>query len=167
MGMVRNVPTTTAIEPMPSHPYIVHDRLPVGCFAFEVTHGTCEPSIHDGEFVVIDPVDRKAVIGQLYLCRFSASVKIVEVIASPSRGSSRVLLTAHSRPGSHAEIMDWIGAGRTKVFADGPYDTEGPNAGYLESLIIGRVTGVLSVEAAAPFAPIAVSRKDRLAVLAL
>lgn len=134
-------------------PSIIYDQLPDGCFAFQVQGHASEPLVHRGEFAVIDTSDCEPVIGSLVLRRFSgrSHLAIVEVVASPFRpvatepqDERTIMLASYCRPRTIEAMSACLETGRPVGFADGPYQVEGAHSWYLESIIVGKVIGVLA-----------------------
>lgn len=130
----------------PPGPYIVFDRLPAGCFAFEVTTDECEPLVRQGEFVVIDPRDCSPAVGSLVLRRFVSGDRLAIVEVVPSLRGTNVYLASHRRPRSAEERHAWIEAGERGGWACGPFATEGSLAGHIGNIIVGRVAGLFLAE---------------------
>lgn len=145
--------------------FIVYNHVPAGCIIVPVTDEASFPILRPGDFVVVDTKqtdpDR-----DLFVIEFgseTASRHIVELFSRAGRfgsGPNREMIDTtcwftgyYNRPRSRDETEQWLRDGRARrlsMFCDGPYATEGRNAGYLKSKLVGRVVGVFEGSAVEP-----------------
>jgi hypothetical protein len=141
--------------------FIVYDRLPSGCIAYPVTDENNAPHLRIGEVAVIDTNDREPSAGELFAIDWqSGGSDIVETWSQQMTAgcgpNGEMIDTvcwkvgASSRPKSYEECLQWLKAGRSGGWVDGPYPTEGPHAGSLNRKLRGRVVGILQPAAAEP-----------------
>ncbi len=141
--------------------FVVYDRLPAGCTAYPVTDNRNAPHLRVGDIAVIDPSDRDPAAGELFVIdRGEDSSGIVEtwrmsLRASSGPGGSIIdttgwMVAPTNRARSHAEREDRMKRGVHVGWVDGPYATEGVNAGYLKQRLRGRVVGILEPAFAEP-----------------
>lgn len=139
--------------------YMMHSDVPEGCIAFPVTDDTGAPHLCMGEFAVVDPADRSARSGEVYLVQWGSgrrsicSIKAYAngcVDASPNRpiewwigGAAYPWHKPGGRQRSAKESFDLL---RRYGSNDGPItDPE-----YLQSKLIGRVVGIFSAAVEGP-----------------
>lgn len=148
--------TLPAIQQPELRAYPVFDKLPKGCIMFPVVGEAAWPVLRHGEIVVVDTTQRDPIHGELFIIEFGKesgrpSKHLVETfgrilnlvtdgVAKPSLGW---MVGAYNRPKTAEEARLWVDQGRANVFCDGPYASEGRNAGYLPSKLTGRVIGIL------------------------
>lgn len=141
--------------------FIVYDRLPSGRTAHLVTDELNAPHLRSGDVAVIDTADRDPAVGELFLIVWTGgSVSIVEtrlqVLRAGSGPNGELIATAcwmvsgSNRPREGESLGEWARAGKSIPWTDGPYATEGPSAGYLQSKLRGRVVGILEPACAEP-----------------
>ncbi len=141
--------------------FVVYDRLPAGCTAYHVTDTKNAPHLRPGDVAIIDPGDCEPAAGELFVIKWGSGVcDIVETIYSPGRYSSgpngEVIDTvcwkvgASNRARSFEDAQDRLARGQHVGWVDGPYATEGANAGALNEKLRGRVIGILEPDFAEP-----------------
>jgi len=114
------------------------DVVPAGHQAMAVVDDRNAPHLKSGEFAVVDPADRAPQHGELFAVRYSRGPAIMQVMWKEWLGEANWWCRCLDRPRGAAAIAAWAQAGRTIPSSDGPYAPGG-----LESLIIGRIVGVL------------------------
>lgn len=124
--------------------FIVYDRLPEGCVAFEVPDNKSLPHLRAGDFVVIDPNDCEPAMGELFAITWKSSCD----------GQWQIAQTDHwpipGRPDLDGErwgvgavaaqdLMSVCGTpmGRPLRWTDGPY-----RAQYVREICHGKVVGI-------------------------
>jgi hypothetical protein len=127
--------------------YIVYDRLLDGCSAFPIEDDSCEPHLHEGEWVAVDTEDRDPMTGELFLIRWESSSRRAIMELSLRGGHAGAVWWGHSyrRRRSIKERQAWIRMGRTGGWSDGPYVADGERAACFQCKIIGKVVGIMSV----------------------
>jgi hypothetical protein len=134
--------------------FIAYDRLPEGCIAFPVTDGANAPHLRPGDIAIIDPTDREPQHGELFVIAWaSGGIGIRETVSKAMRARCGPngeiidtvcwMVAGANRPRSFAEASERLERGAYMGWADGPYATEGPRAGYLNGLLRGKVVGIL------------------------
>ncbi|WP_230629336.1 S24/S26 family peptidase [Sphingomonas sp. Leaf37] len=141
--------------------FIVYDRLPAGCLAYPVTDEANAPHLRPGDIAIIDTADREPANGDLFVIDWqSGGSDIVETWSQRMQagcGPNREIIdtvcwkvAGSNRARTAAGVMERMRAGRLVGWVDGPYATEGPNAGVLNRKLRGRVVGILQPAAAEP-----------------
>lgn len=136
-------------------PFIVYDRMPAGCIASVITNDDTAPLLRPGEVGLIDPSQREPVTDELFLIQWDSGTRsIVEAIPRtlhlaavddrPAHDALVWFVAVYNRPKTPEQVAAWRKAKRIIRTVDGPYATEGPHAGYLQSKIVGRVVGILA-----------------------
>ena len=136
--------------------FIVYDRLPDGCVPLLVTDDASAPFLRPGDIAVVDATDRAPEERELFAIRWlDGTTSLVETFSREGTfgcGSNGAMIRTlcwfvaqYNRPRT---IEEWA-ARRQKGsiitgFTDGPYATEGPNAGHLQSKLVGRLVGILA-----------------------
>lgn len=134
-------------------PFIVYDCLPAGCIAFPVTDGRAEPLLRPGDIAVVDASDKIPAEGELFVIEwgrpYNPHRRLVEMWTREFHGADGKPFTgwmvgAYNRPRTYQAAMEE--ARRTGVLRgglDGPYRTDGEQAAYLPSILVGKVIGTL------------------------
>lgn len=117
---------------------MVLDHVPARHQAMAVVDDRNAPHLRSGEFAVVDPVDRVPQHGELFAVRYSRGPAIMQAMWMHWLGEANWWCRCLDRPRGAAGIPAWAREGRTIPSSDGPYAPGG-----LESLIIGRIVGVL------------------------
>ena len=143
-------------------PFVVFDALPSGCIAYIVTHQRSAPLLRPGDTVVIDTTSRQPVEGELSLIRWNdGTTSLVETFSRRgtygSGPNGEMIATrcwyvgAYNRPRTEAEMRRAVSEGSMRWgMVDGPFATEGRNAGVLAEKLVGRVVGILNPSFAEP-----------------
>jgi hypothetical protein len=120
--------------------FVIYDEVPEGCIAFEIDGDEVAPHVAAGEFAIVDPADRKPMVGELFLIQWSGgSRQIIEVAKHPKPQNivgydgadywmacwRMTMVTATGRP---CDAIRW---------GDGPYRTH-----HFQERLIGRVIGI-------------------------
>lgn len=144
--------------PTPQQPdlraFILYDRIPAGCIAFPITDDDSAPLLRAGDVALIDTTDRDPAEHELFGIQWNCGARsIVELWALPGRyssGPNGEMIDSrgwwagpYNRPRSRQALASTYWARRPVPCSDGPYASEGPNAGYLPSKLLGRVVGIL------------------------
>ena len=124
--------------------FIVYDRLPEGCVAFEVPDDKNLPHLRAGDFVVVDPSDCEPGLGELFAITWKSSFD----------GRWQIVQTDHwPIPGGDPDQVRWgLGAAAAEClvsvcgatsgprlrWADGPYPED-----YVREITHGKIIGIL------------------------
>lgn len=118
---------------------MVYDQAPAGLTVLLVVDDRNAPHLQAGEFAVFDPADCDPQHGELFVVRYRSGPVIMQTIRRGSGGKSAWWCVQLDRPIGAAEVVSWAVEGHVIPESDGPYAPGG-----LESLILGRVVGVLA-----------------------
>lgn len=120
--------------------------IPPGCIGYLVDDDSCDPILREGDFAVIDVINRQPVDGTLSLIQWERGGReIVETVLRHDvrrHGSTSGTwwTGVYNRPRGRDEVQEAFKAGRVVSCMDGPYgDVE-----HLLEKLIGRVIGVLA-----------------------
>lgn len=126
-------------------PFIVFDQVPRGCVVYAVPDNRQMPLLHAGEWVIVDPADRRPVEGELFVIQWQSGggPRIVEAAILPAEAGStgaRLWAVSARHRGSNAAAL---GFGRPgQIIGDCLYRDE-----QLEERFRGRVIGILEATA--------------------
>lgn len=140
--------------------FIVYDHVPPGCIAHQITDERSAPILRPGDVVLIDTRQREPMHRELFLIAYTPRssdntppMEIVEAYLRPGRygsGPNGEMIDSHAwfvgaynRPRSYEQMLAWGSSRKPIECVDGPYATEGRNAGYLQEKLRGRVVGIL------------------------
>lgn len=124
--------------------FIVYDRLPENCIAFEVPDNKALPHLRAGDFVVIDPSDREPAMGELFAITWKSSFDQNWQIAQtdPWPIPSRPDLDGERWGVGAVAAEDLVSVcgkpmGRALRWSDGPYPAD-----YVREICHGKVVGI-------------------------
>ena len=128
--------------------YIIYNDIPPGCIAFELPDDSCLPHFRAGEVAIIDSADRAPMHGELFLLQYrSGKDQIIrETTRQGINGSAVWWIHPSNRPRSHEDRLRRMRCGLATITSDGPYADSDDHAGYVESLLKGRVVGLLEMD---------------------
>ena len=146
--------------PAPMQPdlrsFIVYDRCPARCIAFPIADDRSLPHLRPGDVAVVDAADREPIERELFLIEWNdGGREIIETFSRAGRfgcGPAGEMIDTHcwfvgpyNRPRTfEAAMAEARRTGILRGLVDGPYATEGRNAGVLQSKLVGRVVGILA-----------------------
>ncbi len=138
--MASNAFSTPAPAQQPTlRSFIVCDRLPEGCVAYPVTDETNAPHLRPGDIAIIDPTDREACLGELFVVQWnSGGTDIVEAWPQQMADALCWKVGSSNRARSAGAVVDRLCAGQPVGWVDGPYRAEA-----LNQKLRGKVVGIL------------------------
>lgn len=145
---------------------MMYSVLPEGCIAWQCQNEASLPHVKPGEWVVVDPGQRKPVLGELFVIKF-APRRSCEHICIVSQRPARF---ANSKPGDKAWMVGSVRNGEVSAaldyirsmnlpiveqnalhlrvhtevggWSEGPYGTEGRSYDHLCDCLMGMVIGI-------------------------
>lgn len=141
---------------------MLFDRVPAGCTTFLCTDRSSLPHVRPGEYVIIDPNDRKPRHGELFVIKFGDDIRRHHIYMTRRGGGFG--MTTGWRVG--AVVNDQVAAAwrrakdRTDLseieknrvlltahcaagaWMEGPYDDEGRSFDHLCNCLVGSVIGL-------------------------
>ncbi len=117
---------------------MVYGHIPPGHRALPVVDDRNAPHLRAGELAVVDLADCELQHGELFAVAYGRGPAIMQTLWRTWLGEANWWCVQINRPKGDAEMAAWSRAGRAIPSSDGPYAPGG-----LESIVLGRVVGVL------------------------
>ena len=157
--------------PVPTSEYralMLYDKVPAGCFTWLCANDKSIPHVKPGEWVVIDPSQRKPLLGEMYLIKFGPHARnehlclttmytlsdgrrvwMVGSVRNSEYWAAKERVIAMRLPFDQQQELIWQCALRAKSWSEGPYEMAGRSYDHLCHCLQGMVIGIYQAGEAA------------------